>query len=116
MKDKKRIFALIGLQMAVFLYACTGYFTKMAARESFLSFRFCFFYACMIGLLGVYAILWQQFLKRFPLTTCYASRAMSSVWTMLIAFVAFRETISWNMILGAFVIITGVYMVVTADE
>ena len=108
MSDKKKILPLIGLQAAVFLFACTGYFTKMASREPFLSFRFCFFYACMIALLGIYAILWQQFLKMFPLTTCYASRAMSCVWTMLIAFIAFHEQITWNMMIGAVVIIAGV--------
>ena len=116
MADKKKILPLIGLQLSVMLYAFTGYFTKMAARESFLSLRWCMFYGGMIMILGIYAILWQQFLKLFPLSTCYASRAMASVWTMLIAFIAFRETITWNMILGALVIITGVYLVVTADE
>lgn len=113
---KDNILPIIGLQLAVMLYAFTGFFTKLASREPFLSPRFILLYAGLILTLGIYAILWQQFLKRFPLTTCYASRAMSSVWTMLIAFIFFHEQITWNMILGAFVIIAGVYMVVTANE
>jgi drug/metabolite transporter (DMT)-like permease len=35
---------------------------------------------------------------------------------MLIAFLAFHEQVTWNMMLGAVVIISGVYLVVTADE
>ncbi|MBR2810479.1 MAG: sugar ABC transporter permease, partial [Solobacterium sp.] len=67
----------------------------------------------MLAILFVYAILWQQFLKRFDLTTCYASRAMSSVYTMLIAYLIFHETITLPMIIGSLVIIAGVFLVVS---
>ena len=116
MSDKKKILPLIGLQMAVLLYAFTGFFTKKAAGYPFLSLQFCLYYGGMIAVLGIYAVLWQQFLKRFPLNTCYASRAMASVWTMVIAYIAFHEKITVNMMIGAVVIIIGVFLAVTSDE
>ena len=40
MIEKKKILPLIGLQLAVLLYAFTGYFTKKAAGYPFLSTQF----------------------------------------------------------------------------
>lgn len=116
MIEKKKILPLIGLQLAVLLYAFTGYFTKKAAGYPFLSTQFILYYGGMIMVLGIYAVLWQQFLKRFPLNTCYASRAMASVWTMVIAYFTFKEQITLNMMIGAVVIIIGVFLAVTSDE
>lgn len=109
----KRILLLIGLQASILLYAFTGYFSKRAAGHPFLSLPFILYYGGMLAILFVYAILWQQFLKRFDLTTCYASRAMSSVYTMLIAYLIFHETITLPMIIGSLVIIAGVFLVVS---
>lgn len=110
---KSKVWWMIGLQVAVFLYACTGYFSKMAGRHPFLSLPFCLYYGCEMLILAGYAVLWQQFLKRFALTTCYASRAMSAVWTMLIAFIVFQEKITFAMIVGSMVIMAGVFLVVS---
>ena len=88
----------------------------MASGTLFLSVRFILFYGAVILLMLIYAILWQQFLKIMPLNTAYANRSVSTVWTMLFGALLFHEKITWTMILGAAIIIVGVYLVVTADE
>lgn len=113
---KKRLLGIVGLHLAIFLYSTTGIFTKMASGIPFLSVRFVLFYGAVILLMLIYAILWQQFLKIMPLNTAYANRSVSTVWTMLFGALLFHEKITWTMILGAAVIIVGVYLVVTADE
>ena len=50
-----------------------------------------------------------------PLTTAYANRSMTMLWGMVWGALLFKETISWNMILGVVVIAIGIYFVVTGD-
>ena len=88
---------------------------KIAARHPLFSWNWILLYGLSIGIIGVYAIAWQQFLKRLPLTTAYANRSMTMLWGMVWGALLFHETISWNMILGVAVIAVGIYFVVTGD-
>ena len=115
-KPKGKALLLIGLQLAVLMFASSGVFTKLASAESFLSFNFLLLYGVAIFIMFIYAVLWQQFLKHIPLSTAYASKSVSTVWTMLFGFLFFKETITFSMMIGAIVIIVGVFIVVTADE
>jgi len=62
-------------------------------------------------LLGVYAIVWQQILKRVPLTVAYAARAVTVLLGMLWGAFFFAETINLQMTIGAALIISGVVLV-----
>ena len=115
-KTGSRLILLIGLQLAVLMFASSGIFTKLASAQEFLSIRFIVLYGIAIFIMFAYAVLWQQFLKHIPLTTAYASKSVSTVWTMLFGFLVFRETVTISMMIGAAVIIVGVFIVVTADE
>lgn len=88
----------------------------MAAQYHFLSFWFILFYGLVILNLGVYAIVWQQIIKKLPLNTAYSNKAVTIAWGILWGFLFFQETIKWNMILGAVIVIFGVIIVVRADE
>ena len=88
----------------------------MASQYDFLSFWFIFFYGLVILNLGVYAIVWQQIIKKLPLNTAYSNKAITIVWGILWGFLFFREQITWNMIVGALIVIVGVVLVVRADE
>lgn len=113
---KKRFFLYLGLQLSILMFASSGIFTKTASTLPFLSYKFLVLYGIAICIMFLYAVLWQQFLKYIPLTTAYANKSVSTVWTMLFGYLVFQETISLPMIIGAIVIIIGVYIVVTADE
>ena len=88
----------------------------MAARYPFLSLRFLFFYGLVLVIMFVYAIIWQQILKKIPLTIAHANKAVSLVWGMVWGSLLFHETITWKMILGSAVMFFGIYLVVTGDE
>lgn len=112
----KRFFLFAGLQLSILMFASTGILTKVAAQYPFLSGEFILLYGSSILVMFIYAVLWQIFLKYIPLTTAYANKSVSTVWTMLFGYMFFEEEISLSMIVGAIIIIIGVFVVVTADE
>lgn len=88
----------------------------MAGKSEFLSIRFFFFYGLVLMNLFVYAIVWQQILKKLPLVTAFANKAVTVIWGMLWGMLIFKEKITgWN-VLGAAIIMVGIFLVVNADE
>ena len=114
--NKTKIKYLMALHIELLLFSLGGVCTKMASQYDFLSFWFIFFYGLVILNLGVYAIVWQQIIKKLPLNTAYSNKAITIVWGILWGFLFFREQITWNMIVGALIVIVGVVLVVRADE
>lgn len=113
--DKSKIKTLFLLHLLLMFYSMSGICSKLAAGQSFLSIQFCFYYAIIIGLLGVYAIGWQQIIKRLPLTTAFANKAVTVVWGIIWGSVFFHEQISLGKIVGAALVVAGVALYAFAD-
>ncbi len=64
----------------------------------------------------VYAILWQQVLKRIPLSVASANKSITIIWGILFGKIVFDEKIKLNMILGAAIILTGIFILLTERE
>ena len=103
------------LHILLFVYSFGGVFSKLASKQDFLSIKFCLCYMGLIGILGVYAIVWQQILKHIPLTTAFCNKAVGIIWGMLLGLLIFKESIKINMIIGAVIVIIGVIIVVKSD-
>ena len=101
----RHIASLVGINL---LYACVTLFTKYASQQEFLSLAYCLGLAGAIGVMGAYAIGWQQILKSVELSTAYMFKGTSLVFVMLLAWMLFGEQITPNNIIGACVIITGI--------
>lgn len=114
--NKWKIKYYIALHIELLLFSLGGVCSKMAAKYEFLSKGFIIYYALVILNLGIYAIVWQQIIKKLPLNTSYANKAITIVWGMMWGVIFFGEKITWNMIVGAIVVIIGVITVVMADE
>jgi drug/metabolite transporter (DMT)-like permease len=65
--------------------------------------------------LFVYALVWQQMLKRLPLVTAYANKAVTVVWGIIWGYVFFGEKVTVNKLIGAVIVIAGVVLVVASD-
>lgn len=63
-----------------------------------------------VGVMGVYALLWQQVLKRIELSMAYMFKGTSLIFVMIFAYVFFGEQITWNNIVGAIIIIVGIVL------
>ena len=118
--DKKRngrgkIFWFLILHIALLIYSMTGLFSKNASMHPFLSIPFILFYAGMVMILGIYAILWQQVIKHLPLTTAYVNKAITVVWGVVLGIVFFKERISLLQVCACGVIIAGTVLYVRAD-
>ncbi len=115
-ENRSRVKVYIVLHVMLMIYSMSGICSKMAAKEEFLSARFCLFYGCIILLLGLYAIGWQQIIKRLPLTTAFANKAVSIVWGMVWGILIFHEKITVGNIVGAALVISGVVLYAYADD
>lgn len=97
--------SLIGINL---LYACVTLFTKYASQQEMGSVAYCMGLAGAIGVMGAYAVCWQQILKRVELSTAYMFKGTSLIFIMLFAFALFGEQITLMNVIGAAVIITGI--------
>jgi len=104
------------LHAGILIYASTGIFSKFAARQELLSFGFLLFYGLMLFALFLYALVWQQVLKHLALTTAFLNKSVTVVWGMILGNIIFHEAITWNMIIGAAIVLSGVIMVVTDND
>lgn len=107
---------LFFLHIMLMIYSMSGICSKMASKQIFLSFQFCFYYGIVIFLLGFYAIGWQQVIKRLPLTTAFASKAITVVWGIVWGAVFFHESVTIGKLIGAIIVITGVVIYTTDKE
>lgn len=106
---------LVILQCAVCLYTLSGITAKLASSYEFLSMGFVLCYGVEIAVLGVYAIIWQQVIKKMPISVAYANRAVAIFWSMLWALLLFHEQITVQNLLGVLLIFAGTWVVNTGD-
>ena len=111
MKKSISLRYVVLLQAAVILYTCTDIAAKLASRYPFLSMGFLLCYGVEILILGVYAICWQQIIKKVDISVAYSNRASAIFWSTLWAAVVFHEHISVQNIIGIIVIFAGIWMV-----
>jgi len=97
--------ALIG---TFFIYSSSGVFSKLASQRDFLSLEYIAFLSCTIGVLGIYAILWQQIIKRMDISLAYMFKGTGVIFGLALAHFVFGETITTANIIGAIIIICGI--------
>ena len=116
MKEQKTR-ALLALQLLLLCYALSTVMQKLAAQQDFLSPRFLLCVAGMFFFLGVYALGWQQVLKRLPLTVAYAtSKAVVFLWMLLFGALLFHEQVSVRQLLGCALLMAGVVLFALSEK
>ena len=105
---------ILFLQLIIAFYTLSGVAAKFASGYGFLSGGFIAFYGVEILILGVYAILWQQIIKRFDLSVAYANRAMTLVWSLIWAVAFFHEGVQIQNVIGVLIVVAGA-MIVNLD-
>ena len=108
--NKKKMAVFVALHLILAIYSIGGIFSKMAAKTTFLGLDFCLYYAGIILILGIYAIVWQQIIKELPLTVAFANKAVTVLWGIIWGIMIFDETISLVQIVGALLIIIGIVL------
>ena len=107
----------IQLHLNILLFSLTSVFSKMASvqynRHGLGSIWLYVFLALMIGNCGIYAIAWQQVIKKFSLSTAYANKSVYLLWSQIWAVVIFFMKIcpGTGILSGILVVLTGVWVV-----
>lgn len=106
---------LLGLHVLLGIYALSDVCSKLAAGAWFPDLMFFVFYGLMLVFLGVYALGWQQVIKRMPLSSAFANRAVTIVWGIFWGAVLFGEAITPGKLAGAAIIMAGIVLYARAD-
>jgi len=107
---------IILLQLIVVIYTINSIIAKFATGAEVFSAKFFLFYAAEICVLGVYAVCWQQMIKRFELSVAYANRSMAILWTALWSVLIFKESLSVKQIIGILLVVVGTIIVNTPKK
>ena len=96
------------LLLVYLFYSTVSLATKFTSLQEFLSLKYFLGLAIVVAMLGIYAIIWQQVLKRIELTTAYMFKGTSLIFVLLFSALIFNETITvWNIV-GASLIVGGI--------
>lgn len=101
------------LGVSILIFSCSSLCSKLASEFDIFSWNFILYYGMSILALGIYAVIWQMVLKRLPLSVAYSGKPISMLLSMTYGVILFHEPLTWNMILGAAVILFGIRMVMT---
>ena len=114
-KKKLRLKDILVLQAVIVIYTLSSVMAKLASGQEPFSVPFLFFYLIELMILGVYALLWQQMIKKFELSVAYTNRAMALLWSMLWAVVLFHDQVTVKNIIGVALVIVGTLIVNGGD-
>ncbi|SFC77727.1 transporter [Butyrivibrio sp. YAB3001] len=115
MKKKIRFLDFLFLQGAVIVYSLSTVAAKLASEHEFLSFKYILFFGLEFVILALYAIIWQQIIKKFQLSIACANKAVTLLWSMLWNFIIFSQGITVFKVIGVIFVVLGV-MVMNSEE
>ncbi len=110
MQEKKSVKALdiFLLEVSVMVYSLSTVAANMASKQDFLSLGYIMFFGLEFVILGIYAIMWQQIIKKFQLSIAYANKSMTLAWSMLWNFLIFSQGITPGKVFGVLLVMAGV--------
>lgn len=109
MKGKK-VSDFLLLYLAFFVYSISSVCAKLAALQSD-RMRLLFFFAAEIACLGIYALIYQQALKRFSLVVAMSNKGITVILGLLWSVLLFGERVGLLNAVGAAFIVFGIGMV-----
>jgi drug/metabolite transporter (DMT)-like permease len=116
--DRKKIRGvdILLLQISVLVYSLSTVAANMASKYEFLSLQYILFFGLDFVILGIYAILWQQIIKRFQLSVAYANKSVTLLWSMLWNFLIFSQGITPGKVCGVLLVMAGVVLMNIGGE
>lgn len=94
------------------IYSISSICAKLAAGQEKV-IKVVVFLGLEVFCLGIYALIWQQTLKKFSLVTAMASKGVVVIFNLVWSVMLFSETVTIYNLIGAVVIIGGIWVVAT---
>lgn len=98
----------LGLHLSLIVNSIQGVFSKLAGREKTMSVKWIMYFGLMFLAMLVFALAWQQVLKHMSLTFAFTNKPITIIWGLVWGVLIFREHVTWNMLLGSAIILTGI--------
>lgn len=116
MKKKIRWKDLLMLQAVFAIYSISSVVSKLASGKELFSLEFILFYGLDVAILGIYALLWQQVIKRFELSVAYANKAITLLWALIWGTVIFHEQITPGKVAGIILVMAGIFILNSEED
>lgn len=110
MKREMKWKDILMLQAVFMVYSISSVVSKFASGKEILSFEFILFYGLDVLVLGIYALLWQQVIKKFELSIAYANKAITLLWALVWGIVIFHEQITAGKVIGILLVMAGIFI------
>ena len=98
----------VTLIMVYLFYAGISVILKYTGLQEPLSLRWCAGFAGLIVTLGIYAVVWQQILKRIDLGTAYMFKGVSLIFIMVLLYLCYGEPVTPMKMIGTGIIVVGI--------
>lgn len=116
MKQKAKWKDILMLQAVFLIYSIYSVVAKFASDKETFSLEFILIFGVGVVILGVYAILWQQVIKRFELSVAYANKAITLLWAIVWGVVIFGEKITLGKVAGIILVMIGIFILNSGKE
>lgn len=110
MKKEMKWKDILMLQAVFMIYSISSVVSKFASGKEVFSFEFILFYGLDVIVLGIYALLWQQVIKKFELSIAYANKAITLLWALVWGIVIFHEQITVGKVIGILLVMAGIFI------
>ncbi len=101
---------ILMLQAVFMIYSISSVVSKFASGKEVFSFEFILFYGLDVIVLGIYALLWQQVIKKFELSIAYANKAITLLWALVWGIAIFHEQITAGKVIGILLVMAGIFI------
>ena len=109
--NRKQFCEYLLLEMSFLVFSFSAVFAKKASAYELFTIEFASYFMFFGVVMAVYAVLWQQVLKRFSLTTAYSNRVSMYFWILIWSVIFFKEVVTLFNIAGLMIICAGIIMV-----
>ena len=129
MKKKMQWKDFLMLQIVFLIYSFTSLTQKLASSflpkdakstegwvQQLFNWKLILSAGLVVLLLGVYALLWQQVIKRLELSVAYANKAITLLWALVWGIFIFHEEITPWKVIGILLVMAGIYVLNTGDH
>ena len=99
------------MYIAFFIYSLSGVFSKIASGYNMISWQYILCFGMVIFILGIYAVMWQQVLKKIQLSVAMANRPVTMIFSTIWAVLFFHETVGWLFFIGLALVIAGLFVI-----
>lgn len=104
------------LQAVFFIYSISSVVSKLASGRELFSMEFLLFYGLDVLVLGIYALVWQQVIKKFELSVAYANKAVTLLWALVWGIFLFHERITFFKAAGILMVAAGIFILNGGEE